>query len=175
MTKFNKNMLYSTRDICTEIITDFPGRYRDLESCMRNLPKYIKAVGANPANGQKNFRKYTGLDAEAIYNNAAKRYIKDSFKKTSKHAEALTPIEVVIKDAVKEEKKAEPENKWYRNAEPVEKAPETKAADPDEFEAKRKKFYTDYHYFLKFAQTPEERSATVYALANLYGMAKKGG
>ena len=55
----------------------------------------------------------------------------------------------------------------------IDKAPACIAVNADEFEAKRKKFYTDFHYFVKACSTPEERIALLNALAALYGYSNK--
>ena len=45
-----------------------------------------------------------------------------------------------------------------------------KKAEADEFEARRKNFYTDVNYFLKYAQSKDERVAIWGALSKLYGI-----
>ena len=40
----------------------------------------------------------------------------------------------------------------------------------DEFEIRRRRFYTDVNYFLKFAQSPDERTEIWGALSALYGI-----
>lgn len=177
MCKFDRNKVYTTREIAEVIVEDFPNRYQDISSCMRGLTRYEKAVNAVPANKQMRNKVFTGLDAEAIYNNAAERHVKNSF--TKRKAEPLTPIEAIAKKATKEEQKAEAVNAITEEPKESElvkayckgfdTGAETVKADPDEFEAKRKKFYTDVHYFMKLCSTPEERTAMLYALAALYG------
>lgn len=96
-----------------------------------------------------------------------------------KKAPAMTPIEEMAKKTAAEYKKAEAaqalteEEAHSIKAEELcgtftYKAPEVKT-DPGDFEAVRKKFYTDFHYFIKFANTPEERKAILEALGGLYG------
>ena len=190
MCKFDRNKVYTTREISEVIMEDFPNRYQDIASCMRGLTRYENAVNAVPANKQMRNKVFTGLDAEAIYNNAAERHVRNSF--TKRKAEPLTPIEAIAKKATKEEKKAEAAQAivmdeadamktFVKDPEPKESelvkayckgfdtGAETVKADPDDFEAKRKKFYTDVHYFMKLCSTPEERTAMLYALAALYG------
>lgn len=96
-----------------------------------------------------------------------------------KKAPAITPIEELAKTTAQEFKKAEAVNAITEEPKESElvkayckgfdTGAETIKADPDEFEAKRKKFYTDVHYFMKLCSTPEERTAMLYALAALYG------
>lgn len=93
-----------------------------------------------------------------------------------KKAPAMTPIEEMAKKTAAEYKKAEAAQAIAEEAIKAEelfgtfthKAPEVKT-DPGDFEAVRKKFYTDFHYFIKFANTPEERKAILEALGGLYG------
>lgn len=96
-----------------------------------------------------------------------------------KKAPAMTPIEEMAKKTAAEYKKAEAVQAIAEeDMEPIKaedirgtftyKAPEVKT-EPGDFEAVRKKFYTDFHYFIKFANTPEERKAILEALGGLYG------
>lgn len=84
-------------------------------------------------------------------------------KPGKKTASAMTPLEEMAKKSAAEYKKAE-----AVKAIAEENEPEVKT-DPGDFEAVRKKFYTDFHYFIKFANTPEERKAILEALGGLYG------
>ena len=91
-----------------------------------------------------------------------------------KPASSITPIEELAKTTAQEFKKAEAVKAITKEqAEPyLVKAedPEPVKAEPGDFvEIIRKKFYTDYHFFIKYAQTPEERTAITTALGNLYG------
>lgn len=88
-----------------------------------------------------------------------------------KKAPAMTPIEEMAKKTAAEYKKAEAAQAIAEEVKEPEKCqdvPEVKT-DPGDFEAVRKKFYTDFHYFMKFANTPEERKAILEALGGLYG------
>ena len=96
-----------------------------------------------------------------------------------KPAPSITPIEELAKTTAQEFKKAEavkaiteePKESELVKAycKGFDTGAETVKAEPDDFEAKRKKFYTDVHYFMKLCSTPEERTAMLYALAALYG------
>ena len=85
-----------------------------------------------------------------------------------KPASIKTPIEELAENTAKEFEKAEAVRTIME--EPV-KA-EVAQAEPGDFEAIRKKFYTDFHYFTKNAQTAEERAAIINALGSLYGFTK---
>ena len=96
-----------------------------------------------------------------------------------KPASIKTPIEELAESTAQEFKKAEavkaiteePKESELVKAycKGFDTGAETVKAEPDDFEAKRKKFYTDVHYFMKLCSTPEERTAMLYALAALYG------
>lgn len=89
-----------------------------------------------------------------------------------KKAPDITPIEEMAKKTAAEYKKAEAAQAIVMDKADAMKTfvdvPEVKT-DPGDFEAVRKKFYTDFHYFIKFANTPEERKAILEALGGLYG------
>lgn len=90
-----------------------------------------------------------------------------------KKAQAITPIEEMAEKSAREMEKAEAaqaiaEEVKAPEPEKCQDVPEVKT-DPGDFEAVRKKFYTDFHYFIKFANTPEERKAILEALGGLYG------
>lgn len=110
-----------------------------------------------------------------------------------KKALAITPIEELAETTAQEFKKSEAVNAivmdkadamktFVKDPEPKESelvkayckgfdtGAETVKAEPGDFvEIIRKKFYTDYHFFIKYARTPEERVAITNALGNLYG------
>lgn len=87
-------------------------------------------------------------------------------KKAQPKKSSVTPIEELAEKTAKEFKMAEAVKTIAE--EPV-KAEELKAEPGDFVEIIRKKFYIDYHFFIKYAQTPEERTAITNALGNLYG------
>ena len=80
-----------------------------------------------------------------------------------KPASIKTPIEELAESTAQEFKKAEAVKAITEEPEPIQALP------GDFVEIIRKKFYTDYHFFIKYAQTPEERTAITTALGNLYG------
>ena len=100
--------------------------------------------------------------------------------KAKKPAPNITPIEELAKTTAQEFKKAEavkaiteePKESELVKAycKGFDTGAETVKAEPGDFvEIIRKKFYTDYHFFIKYARTPEERVAITNALGNLYG------
>lgn len=96
-----------------------------------------------------------------------------------KAASGITPIEEMARQANKvkvaetvkaitEEPKESELVKAYCKG--FDTGAETVKAEPGDFvEIIRRKFYKDYHFFIKYAQTPEERTAITNALGNLYG------
>lgn len=90
--------------------------------------------------------------------------------KTKKTAPGITPLEELAETTAKEFEKAEA----IKAVTEEPRATETKAEPAGDFvEVIRKKFYTDYHFFIKYAKTPEERTAITNALGNLYGSIRK--
>ena len=89
--------------------------------------------------------------------------------KVKKTAPGITPIEELAESTAKEFKKAEAAKAVVEEPKaPAEPEAKTEPVG-DPVEVIRKKFYTDYHFFIKYAQTPEERTAITKALGNLYG------
>ena len=139
-----------------------------------------KAEGLEPG-------KHKGFEFLPIAQKEIDRVKADQGKKTAqpkkipqpKKAPAITPLEEMAEKTAKEMEKAEAVKTIVMDKADAVKTfirePEPKAAEADEFEGKRKRFYTDFHYFMKFAETHEERAATMNALANLYGLTKKEG
>lgn len=181
MCKFDKNSLYLTSAIADVIMADFPGRFSSKGSCMTNVAKSITRLGLTSANRQKKYRAYAGKDAQAIY---------DDMSKIARS----TPIEAAVKDAEKE-LTAQPDEPIVTKPEITDEDLERHAREqieknkknipePDELgpllyidplAVYRKRFYTDTRFFLKLAQTPEERVAIWNALGGLYGGATQTG
>lgn len=90
MAKFNKNELYTTKDIARQIIKTCPNHYRTEASCITTVSYIIKKKDIQSVNKQKMFRLFTGIDSEAVY-----KEITEMIKKgqTIKQLELdLTPI-----------------------------------------------------------------------------------
>ena len=109
--------------------------------------------------------KHKGYELIPIVEKEIERVKANQGKKPQpkKPAPSITPIEELAKTTAQEFKKAEAVKAITEEPEPIQ-------APPGDFvEIIRKKFYTDYHFFIKYAQTPEERTAITTALGNLYG------
>lgn len=177
---FEKNTLYLTTAIADVVMADYPGRYKSKGSCLTNISKSIERLGLVSANKQKKYRAYAGKDAQAIYEDLARIARATPIEKAVKDAEKTTKTETVIETMTTEEIV----NKPVITSEDIKAYIEKKSelydlthSTPDDrdriiydaFAIHRKQFYTDARYFLKDAQTPEERVAIWDALAELYG------
>lgn len=192
MPKFDKNATYKTRELADALMLNYPGRFKTINSCMTNIAKSIKRLGLEPSNKQKRCRVFAGKDAQAIYDDMVSIARGTPIEKAVKIAEReLTLDEVVL---AKEAEKATPTETVVDTM----TAPKSITISTDEngkgtieltenmtglvigpdggvrpvcdaFATHRKQFYTDARYFLKDAQSPEERVAIWDALAELYG------
>lgn len=153
---FEKNTLYLTTAIADVVMADYPGRYKSKGSCLTNISKSIERLGLVSANKQKKYRAYAGKDAQAIYEDLAR-------------IARATPIEKAVKDAEKAKTVTVIETMTTETPTAPEASDDRDRVSCDAFATHRKQFYTDARYFLKDAQSPEERVAIWDALAELYG------
>ena len=125
-----------------------------------------KAEGLEPG-------KHKGYELIPIVEKEIERVKASQGKKPQpkKPAPSITPIEELAKTTAQEFRKAEAVKTITKEeAEPYTIIAEMPKTEPGDFvEIIRKKFYTDYHFFIKYARTPEERVAITNALGNLYG------
>ena len=195
MPKFDKNATYKTRELANTLMLNYPGRFKTVNSCMTNIAKSIKRLGLEPSNKQKRCRVFAGKDAQAIYDDMvsiargtpiekavkiAERELTLDEVVLAKEAEKTTPTETVIEAMTTEEIVNKPvitteDLNAYIDAriasyELTHPTPDDRDREnSDAFATHRKQFYTDARYFLKDAQSPEERVAIWDALAELYG------
>lgn len=176
--KFDKNTLYQTTAIADVVMADYPGRYKTKGSCLTNISKSIERLGLVSANKQKKYRAYAGKDAQAIYEDLARIARATPIEKAVKDAEKTkteTVIDTMTAPAPKSITITTDENgkgtiELTENMTGLVIGPDGGVRPIcDEFASHRKQFYTDARYFLKDAQTPEERVAIWDALAELYG------
>ena len=183
--KFEKNNVYLTRAIADVIMADFPGRYASKKSCMTAISKSITKLGLGAANRQRRFRGYAGKDAQAIYDDILQTARSLPLEAAVKAAETEEVIETFTADQVKAPIVSKSEitdddlESYAREHYPRKDVmtPDTiglvmtsEGAVPvlDPFARRRKNFYTDVKYFIKAAQSTEERIAIWNALASLY-------
>lgn len=153
------NKLYSYAEIGTRLNDYFAKNNINAKNKHYELHKFwdiCKAEGLGPGK-HKGFELIPIIQREIERVKASQANVKP--RKVNTKPEKLTPIEAMAAET-KEEPKAEPVPAV---------AEETTNLEPGDFEAKRKKFYTDFHYFVKFCPTAEERAAMLKALAALYG------
>lgn len=171
MPKFKKE-IYKFTEVGAMLYDMFPGHYLNLKSAIATVNTNARALGIKDINGKKKHRHMTAKDAERVLT-ACEYCLRQN---------TATPIEKAIRDA---DEAAQPSEapvetvieapKDYVEAVKAvidKKTATEKKAEADAFEVLRKKFYTDVNYFIKFAQSAEERLAIWNALANLYGIEK---
>lgn len=173
-----KKYTYTFKEIAEEVMRKLPGHYKNFDSANATVRTTARELGIKDINGKGHHKIVPAVHAELIL-----KTVLD--KATRRPYTPSTPIESAIREAEKEDVavqsiKIEPAMKHaaQRTAElitqtgPFEKkltATEKKAI-ADDFELRRKRFYTDVNYFLKFAQTPDERTEIWGALSALYGI-----
>lgn len=174
MAKFKKEV-YTMIEIAERVMEKWPGRYKSIASANAAVRGAARELGIGDINGKGKYKNIAAKGAERILEHLGKNYRKTStpLEKIAKKDEATEFLKGLVEpkaqvDAIPSERNAEIEK-----AEPVEVAPLTateKKAKNDEFETRRKKFYTDVNYFLKYAQSSNERVAIWGALSKLYGL-----
>ena len=190
-----KKFAYTFKEIAEEVMRKLPGHYKNFDSANATVRTTARELNINDINGKGHHKIVPAVHAEiilkAVIEKATRRpytpstpiesYIREAEKKEVAIPEGETPtLPTKKEDIAVQSIKIDPAMKYAaeRTAElitqtgPFEKkltATEKKAI-ADEFELKRKRFYTDANYFLKMAQTPGERVAIWSALAKLYGI-----
>ena len=196
MAKYKKEV-YTMIEIAERVMEKWPGRYKSIASANAAVRGAARELGIGDINGKGKYKNIAAKGAERILEHLGKSYKKTStpLEKIAKKDEATEFLKAQLDANL--EKIKENENKLavqavnasapqvqvqaipsernaeIEKAEPVEVAPLTateKKAKNDEFETRRKKFYTDVNYFLKYAQSSNERVAIWGALSKLYGL-----
>ena len=170
-----KKYAYTFKEIAEEVMRKLPGHYKNFDSANATVRTTARELNINDINGKGHHKIVPAVHAEIIL----KAVIE---KATRRPYTPSTPIESAIREAEKEdvaikaevptltvEQKAEniPEKYIITNEPHLFTPVETQR---DDFELRRKRFYTDVNYFLKFAQTPDERTEIWGALSALYGI-----
>lgn len=169
-----KKYAYTFKEIAEEVMRKLPGHYKNFDSANATVRTTARELGIKDINGKGHHKIVPAVHAELIL----KAVIE---KATRRPYTPSTPIESAIREAEKEEVaiKAEvPTLTVDQKAEVIEKLKELKPSriltpeetQRDEFEVRRRRFYTDVNYFLKFAQSPDERTEIWRALSALYGI-----
>ena len=190
MSKIKKE-IYPFTEVGAMLFEKYPGHYLNLKSAIATVNTHARELGIGDINGKKSYRNMTAKDAERVLASVAT---------SLSPRDAATPIERAIRAAeAPEPAPKEPEPTPTETVIDTMTAPKsiTITTDEngkgkieltenmtglvigpdggvrpicDEFASHRKQFYTDARYFLKDAQTPEERVAIWDALASLYGL-----
>ncbi len=187
-----KKYAYTFKEIAEEVMRKLPGHYKNFDSANATVRTTARELGIKDINGKGHHKIVPAVHAELIL----KAVIE---KATRRPYTPSTPIESYIRETEKKEpaivsepptlptKKEEiaikaevPTLTVDQKAEVIEKLKDLKPSDlrpmtpeeiqRDEFEIRRRRFYTDVNYFLKFAQTPDERTEIWGALSALYGI-----
>ena len=185
-----KKYAYTFKEIAEEVMRKLPGHYKNFDSANATVRTTARELGIKDINGKGHHKIVPAVHAELIL----KAVIE---KATRRPYTPSTPIESYIREAEKKEpaivsepptlptKKEEiaikaevPTLTVDQTAEAIEKLKELKPTrfltpeetQRDEFEVRRRRFYTDVNYFLKFAQSPDERTEIWGALSALYGI-----
>lgn len=173
-----KKYTYTFKEIAEDVMKKLPGHYKNFDSANATVRATARELGINDINGKGKYKIVPAVQAEIILKAVIERATRRPYTPS-------TPIEQEIRRAEKEEVAVasvsiDPAMKYaaQRTAElltqtgPFEKniTATEKKAFADDFELRRKRFYTDVNYFLKFAQTPDERTEIWGALSALYGI-----
>ena len=173
--KYKKDV-YSFIEVGEILFDEHPGHFSNLKSAIATVNTHARELGIGDINGKKSHRKMTAWNAEVVLMSC----------ETSLRKYSATPIERAIASATAPEAPAEPVkapitytaeevNKPLTETAIAKMTATAKKAEADAFELRRKNFYTDVNYFIKYAQSPEERLAIWDAIAKLYGLAQSGG
>ena len=173
-----KKYTYTFKEIAEDVMKKLPGHYKNFDSANATVRATARELGINDINGKGKYKIVPAVQAEIILKAVIERATRRPYTPS-------TPIEQEIRRSEKEEVAVasvsiDPAMKYaaQRTAElltqtgPFEKniTATEKKAFADDFELRRKRFYTDVNYFLKFAQTPDERTEIWGALSALYGI-----
>lgn len=182
-----KKYTYTFKEIAEEVMRKLPGHYKNFDSANATVRTTARELGIKDINGKGHHKIVPAVHAELIL-----KTVLD--KATRRPYTPSTPIESYIREAEKKEpaivsepptlptKKKEiaikaevPTLTVEQKAEAIKALKEIKTNELrfltlDEFEVRRKRFYTDVNYFLKFAQSPDERTEIWGALSALYGI-----
>jgi len=80
MYKFDKNKLYLTREIAKVLMREYPTYYKNIESCQGCLSRIIRLNNIESVNKTKACRRFSGIDAQKIYNIALETIVNYSAK-----------------------------------------------------------------------------------------------
>ena len=166
MAKNAKKGTYTFKELGEIVMKKYPGKFVHLESASVQCAHVAQRLGIEDINGKKKYKQITASDAEKILEDMRQSY--ENHPRT--HS---TPLERMAKQEEPQAVTSEQIDvtlplKSFGFPEPERVTHSDKKVD--EFEARRKNFYTDVNYFLKYAQSKDERVAIWGALSKLYGI-----
>ena len=195
MAKNAKKGTYTFKELGEIVMKKYPGKFVHLDSASVQCAHVAQRLGIDDINGKKKYKQIAAGDAEKIledmrqsYENhprthstplerMAKQDEATEFLKNLVEPQAITSEQIDVNASPEEIAKQTIKQSLTVIGGEEAKALTIKAKDPeedfkkvDEFEARRKKFYTDVNYFLKYAQSKDERVAIWGALSKLYGI-----
>lgn len=96
-TTFDKNGTFTLKAIAGSLMIRYPGYFKNLDACIATIGPYVRKKGIKPANEQKAWRVFSGVDAQRIYDHEAAIIEKKGKKPTTyrtcqreKEAEEMT-------------------------------------------------------------------------------------
>ena len=96
-TTFDKNGTFTLKAIAGSLMIRYPGYFKNLDACVATIGPYVRKKGIKPANEQKAWRVFSGVDAQRIFDHEAAIIEKKGKKPTTnrtnqreKEAEAMT-------------------------------------------------------------------------------------
>ena len=172
-----KKEIYKFTEVGAMLFDMFPGHYLNLKSAIATVNTHARELSIYDINGKKSHRSMTARDAERVLASCEatlrqftttpiERAIRDA-DDTPQPAEA--PVEAPVEHVIEAPKD------YVEAVKAAVSAVNDKKTEVDAFEALRKKFYTDVNYFIKYAQTPQERLAIWETIGKLYGLTRLGG
>ena len=189
MAKNAKKGTYTFKELGEIVMKKYPGKFVHLESASVQCAHVAQRLGIDDINGKKKYKQIAAGDAEKILEDMRQSYENHPrthstpLERMAKQDEATEFLKNLVEPQAVTSKQIDPiELKEELNAfteytmakhHPVTikaKDPEEEPKKVDEFEARRKNFYTDVNYFLKYAQSKDERVAIWGALSKLYGI-----
>lgn len=70
-TTFDKNGTFTLKAIAGSLMIRYPGYFKNLDACVATIGPYVRKKGIKPANEQKAWRVFSGVDAQRIFDHEA--------------------------------------------------------------------------------------------------------
>lgn len=176
MAKNAKKGTYTFKELGEIVMKKYPGKFVHLESASVQCAHVAQRLGIEDINGKKKYKQIAAGDAEKILEDMRQSYENHPrthstpLERMAKQDEATEFLKNLVEPQAVTSEQVDVTHplKSFGFPEPEKVTPSEKKVD--EFETRRKKFYTDVNYFLKYAQSKDERVAIWGALSKLYGI-----